>query len=282
MDTEQSGDVLPDGPEPDGARLPADADGPAGPVVLPPGVAPMDTGPSLGRRHALSLAGLGLLGGVLAACGKSSSEVVVPERVDTKEITAKEAKERLVAGNERYVKGTPAHPDQSLARRKKIGEGQKPFVAVLSCADSRVPPEIVFDQGLGDVFVVRSAGQVVDRAVLGTLQYGVAELEVPLLVVMGHTKCGAVNATVEATEKKKAPTGTDIDALVQAITPSVKEAEESGIEAGDLAAAVIEFNVDAVVKHLEESKILMQAEKKRKLKIIGAVYDVETGEVDFL
>jgi carbonic anhydrase len=259
-----------------------DADGGyEGDLVLPPGVAPM-TWPSLGRRHALSLAGIGLLGGVLAACGKGGSEVVVPERNDAKEISAKDIKERLVAGNERYVKGTPAHPDMSLARRKKLGEGQKPFAAVLSCADSRVPPEIVFDQGLGDLFVVRSAGQVVDRAVLGTLQFGVGELEIPYLVVMGHTKCGAVNATVEHLESKKGPTGTDIDALVTAISHAVHEAEAAGIESADLPAAVVEFNVERVVAELEEAKVLMAAEKKRQLKIIGAVYDVETGEVDFL
>ena len=254
---------------------------PEGDLVLPPGVAPM-TWPSLGRRHALSLAGLGLLGGVLAACGKGGSEVVVPERNDAKEITAKDIKERLVTGNERYVKGTPAHPDMSLARRKKLGEGQKPFAAVLSCADSRVPPELVFDQGLGDLFVVRSAGQVVDRAVLGTLQFGVGELEIPYLVVMGHTKCGAVNATIEHLESKKGPTGTDIDALVAAISHAVHEAESAGIESADLPEAVIEFNVDRVVSELEEAKVLMTAEKKRALKIVGAVYDVDTGEVDFL
>ena len=250
-------------------------------LVLPPGVAPM-TWPSLGRRHALSLAGIGLLGGVLAACGKGGSEVVVPERNDAKELTAKDIKERLVAGNERYVKGTPAHPDLSLARRKKLGEGQKPFATVLSCVDSRVPPELVFDQGLGDLFVIRSAGQVVDRAVLGSIQFGVAELEIPYLVVMGHTKCGAVGATVEHLESKKGPTGTDIDALITAISHAVHEAEAAGIEGEDLVAATVEFNVDRVVTELEEAKVLMAAEKKRQLKIVGAIYDVETGEVDFL
>jgi len=240
------------------------------------------SGHPLGRRGALSLAGLGLVSAALAACGKGEEAAAVPERVDTKEIEAKDGKERLVAGNERYVGGTPAYPDQSLTRRKKLGQGQKPFAAVLSCADSRVPPEIVFDQGLGDLFVVRSAGQVLDRAVLGSLQFGVGELEVPLLVVLGHTKCGAVKATVEAIEKKTAPSGTDIDALVAAITPSVEEAEEAGIEASELVGAAIEFNVEAVVERLGQAKVLRAAEKKRKLKVLGAVYDVETGEVDFL
>jgi carbonic anhydrase len=236
----------------------------------------------LARRGALSLAGLGLLSAGLAACGKGDHEVVVPERVDSTAIEPKAGKERLIAGNERYVEGTPAHPDQSLTRRKKLGQGQKPFVAVLSCADSRVPPEIVFDHGLGDLFVVRSAGQVLDRAVLGSLQFGVGELGIPLIVVLGHTKCGAVKATVEAMEKKSAPSGTDIDALVAAIIPSVKEAEEAGIEAADLVGAAIEFNVEAVVQQLESAKVLLAAQKKRELKILGAVYDVETGEVDFL
>jgi carbonic anhydrase len=236
----------------------------------------------LPRRQALSLAGLGLLGATLAACSKGEHEAAVPERVDSKEVDSKDGKERLVAGNERYVKGTPAHPDESLTRRKKLGQGQKPFAAVLSCADSRVPPEIVFDHGLGDLFVVRSAGQVLDRAVLGSLQFGVGELEVPLLVVLGHTKCGAVKATVEALEKKSAPSGTDIDALVAAITPSVHEAEEAGITGADVVVAAIEYNIEAVVAQLESAKVIQAAQKKRKLKILGAVYDVETGEVEFL
>ncbi|WP_088290437.1 carbonic anhydrase [Kineosporia sp. A_224] len=280
MHTQDSGDERPAGLLPEGA--PEGAGAPSHEPALLPGVAPVPLpGSAIDRRHVLSLAGLGLLGGVLAACG-GGDEVVVPERVDSKEVTHKEGKERLTSGNERYVHGTPAHPDQTLTRRKKLGEGQKPFCAVLSCADSRVPPEIVFDQGLGDLFVVRSAGQVVDDAVLGSLQFGVAEIGIPLLVVLGHTKCGAVGATVEHIEKKKGPTGTSIDALVAAITPAVREAEEAGIESADLAAAVVEFNVDRVVKQLEKSKILMAAEKKRELKILGAVYDVETGEVDFL
>jgi carbonic anhydrase len=248
--------------------------------AVPAGAPP--AGPRLGRRGALSLAGLGLVSAALAACGKGEEAVVVPERVDTKELEPKEGKERLVAGNERYVTGMPAHPDQSMTRRKKLGQGQTPFAAVLSCADSRVPPEIVFDQGLGDLFVVRSAGQVLDRAVLGSLQFGVGELGVALLVVLGHTKCGAVKATVEAIEKKAAPSGTDIDALVAAISPSVAEAEEAGIEASDLVGAAIEFNVEAVVEQLGQAKVLRTAEKKRKLKVLGAVYDVDTGEVDFL
>jgi carbonic anhydrase len=237
---------------------------------------------AFGRRQALGLAGLGALGALLTACGGEEEAVAVPERVDTKEITAKEGKERLLAGNERYVKGHPAYPDQSLTRRKKLGDGQKPFAAVLSCADSRVPPELVFDQGLGDLFVVRSAGQVLDRAVLGSLQFGVGELGVPLLVVLGHTACGAVKATVEAIEKNARPSGTDIDALVEWVTRSVHEAEELGIEGEGLVEAAIEFNIEYVVERLETAKVLQAAEKKRELKVLGALYDVETGEVEFL
>lgn len=238
--------------------------------------------PAPGRRQALGLAGLAALGAVLAACGKDEETVVVPERVDSKPVSVKEARERLVAGNERYVAGEPAHPDQSLARRKKLGDGQKPFAAVLSCADSRVPPEIVFDQGLGDLFVVRSAGQVLDRAVLGSLQFGVGELGVPLLVVLGHTECGAVKATVEAIEKKAQPSGTDIDALVEWVAGSVQEAEEAGIEADGLVGAAIEFNIEHVVERLGTAKVLQTAAKKRQLKVLGALYDVDTGEVEFL
>ncbi len=238
----------------------------------------------LDRRQLLTVTGSGLLLASLSACNKAAAAgpALIPERDDAEELPPKEARKRLEEGNERFVKGVSQHPDQSLARRKALGEGQAPFAAVLSCADSRVPPEVVFDQGLGDLFVVRSAGQVVDDAVLGSLQFGVGELKTPLLVVLGHSGCGAVKATNEAITKKSPPSGTAIDALVTALKPAVMDAEEGGAEGEEaIVAAAVANNVDRVVEQLKAAKVLENAIKAGKLRIIGAVYEIETGEVIF-
>jgi carbonic anhydrase len=243
----------------------------------------------LGRRELLALGGSGLLAASLAACGSKKQAtaaegvVKVAERNDANALSWKEARKRLEEGNARFAGGRAAYPDQSRKRREGIGAGkQRPYASVLSCADSRVPPEIVFDQGLGDLFVVRSAGQVLDSAVTGTLQFGVAEFGTPLLVVLGHTKCGAVKATIEALEKKQAASGTDVDALVGAITPSVQEAEELGAKSTNLLTMAVDANVERVVEELSDAKVLSVALKSRKLRILGAVYDIVSGEVEFL
>ena len=240
-----------------------------------------------GRREALFLLGGSILGasggGAFAASAASGdSHGEAPERDDKDELTSKEALELLKAGNERFVHGSAVHPDQAVDRRKALREGQHPFAAILSCADSRVPPELVFDQGFGDLFVVRSAGQVIDHAVMGSLQYGIAELGVPLLVVMGHSRCGAVKATIEAVEKHVKPTGTDIDALVAAIKPSVEEAHELGATEKNILPVSIDLNVERVVEQLKHAPVLSAASKTRKVKIVGATYDLATGEVDWL
>jgi carbonic anhydrase len=247
--------------------------------------------PALGRRQLLSAAGAGVLAVTLSACGTSSSSAAKAtatkstaggDRNDARVLTWKGARKRLEDGNVRFAAGKPAHPDLTVARRKKTSiNGQKPFAAVLACADSRVPPEIVFDQGLGDLFVVRSAGEVIDDAILGTLQFGVSEFAIPLIVVLGHTKCGAVQATIDAIEKKSAPTGTDVDVLTAALTPAIKEAEDLGAKKTDLLALAVDSNVERVVASLTDSKVLSVAVASHKLKIVGATYDIATGDVTF-
>lgn len=261
------------------------------------------------RREAIFLAGGAVLGGVLGVGGAkryAAGGGVAADRNDAVEMTSKEAKDLLEAGNVRYVTGMPARPDQSLARRQVVAGGQNPFAVILSCADSRVPPEVLFDQGLGDLFVVRSAGQVVDRAVLGSLQYGVDHLETPLLVVLGHSGCGAVGATVDAVhgaakaEKaggKKAPAdahgakasgaekahaASAVDDLVAAIRPAVLEAEEIGAAEDELLDVAISVNVERIVEALKQDAVLGAAASRRTVKVLGAVYDLGTGEVDWL
>jgi carbonic anhydrase len=236
------------------------------------------------RREAMFLIGGGLLGATLGGGGAAYAmrSPSVPLRDDKEKLSEREGRERLEAGNARYVAGESVHPDQGVDRRDGVAKSQAPFAAILSCADSRVPPEVIFDQGLGDLFVVRSAGQVIDHAVLGSLQYGVDHLETPLLVVLGHSGCGAVKATVEAIEKKSKPSGTDIDALVTAIRPAVLEAEETGASENNLLSVSIDINVDMIVEHLKSADVLSEASTLRKVKIIGAVYSLDTGRVNWL
>jgi carbonic anhydrase len=238
------------------------------------------------RREALFLLGGSVLGGTLAggAWGASAfaGDAQTTERNDDTELTSKEALERLVAGNQRFVAGVSTRPDQSAERRRALSDGQRPFAVVLACADSRVAPELLFDQGLGDLWVVRSGGQVVDHAVRGSLQYGVSELETPLLVVLGHSRCAVVKAAVEAVEKKPKPAGNDIDVLVNAIKPSVEEAEELGATEKNILSVSIDMNVERIVEELKTTPVLSAANKLRKVKIVGATYDLATGEVDWL
>jgi carbonic anhydrase len=187
---------------------------------------------------------------------------------------------RLKDGNARFVAGSVNHPDQTMDRRTALAAGQHPFALILSCVDSRVPPELVFDQGLGDLFVSRTAGQVVDHAVRGSIEYGVLELKIPLLVVLGHEKCGAVKATVEALEKKSAPLGNDIDALVAGIRAAAEKAENE--HAADPVDAAVRYNVANIVADLGKDATLAGAVTAGSLRIVGARYDLDAGAVEFL
>lgn len=185
---------------------------------------------------------------------------------------------RLLTGNQRYAAHQSIHPNQTLDRRKEIAEGQKPFAMLLGCVDSRLPPEIIFDCGLGDLFVIRTAGQAIDRAVMGSLEFGIAELHIPLLVVLGHARCGAVIATLEVIEHNLKPEA-DIQALVDAIRPAVALAK---LQPGDRVAHTVRVNIELVIKRLMRSPVLSSAVEKGDLKIIGAHYALETGLVEIL
>lgn len=243
------------------------------------------------RRAAL---GFGLVVGVgsLVGCGASADSDIAnkteqssPAPSEPAVTNPEEAIARLKAGAARFTSGGVLRPDQDVAYRATLAAGQHPFAVILSCADSRVPPEIVFDQGLGDLFVVRTAGQVVDHAVLGSIQYGIAELKIPLLVVLGHEKCGAVKATIEAVEKHSPAAGNDIDALVAAIKPAVEEEAEEEAEADasdDLVDAVVRRNAANIVAALGKKPILGEAVAAGSLQIVGARYDLDAGTVEFL
>jgi carbonic anhydrase len=189
--------------------------------------------------------------------------------------TSDEALTRLIAGNQRFVRGSLIHPNQSPDRRLALSEGQTPFAAILGCADSRVPPDIIFDQGLGDLFVIRVAGNIVDNSVVGSLDFAVANLQVPLIMVLGHAKCGAVSATI---------TGGDLHGhlshIAQAIQPAVDSVRN---QAGDLIDNAIRANIRMVTAQLRNSEpILASRLASGQLKIMSAYYDLESGNVEIL
>lgn len=193
-------------------------------------------------------------------------------------ISSEEALNRLLAGNRRFVANHTIGPNRSENRRLEIVEAQHPFAIILGCVDSRVPPELIFDQGLGDLFVIRSAGQVIDDAILGSIEFGVAELGIPLIMVLGHTRCGAVTATVETLENNLLVMGA-IGALVENIKPAVEQTKGHGDQFIDRTARK---NVGLEVDRLKASPILSEAIKSGKTKIVGAFYDLSTGLVEIM
>ncbi|MEP7364980.1 MAG: carbonic anhydrase [Acidobacteriota bacterium] len=186
--------------------------------------------------------------------------------------------EALKAGNKRYVTGLMAHPHEASVDRRQLTSGQHPRAVILGCADSRVPPEIVFDQGLGDLFTVRVAGNIANHEVLGSVEYAVEHLHTPVIIVLGHEKCGAVGAALH-------PEGIEghIKELVDAILPAVDRAK--GLHHPDAALLhdAVEANVDLQLHHLTDDDPVVHEEIiHKKVIVIGAVYDLETGRVRFL
>ena len=224
------------------------------------------------RRDFLKASGLTAVSLAMASCAPAETPTEGPVT------NAEEALQRLIEGNERYAANKSTALNESQSRRVELAQGQAPFATIFSCVDSRVPPELVFDRGLGDLFVIRTAGQVIDNAVLGSLEYGVAELKIPLLMVLGHEKCGAVKATVEAVEQN-ATAEAEINWLVDGIRPAVEEVKG---QAGDLLDNAVKANVSLTVERLKGSAILSEALEKSELRIVGARYDLDSGMVEII
>jgi carbonic anhydrase len=185
----------------------------------------------------------------------------------------------LADGNTRFVEGKQAPHILGAERRRELAKGQHPNAVVLSCSDSRVPPEHVFDQQLGEVFVVRTAGNVADGVALGSIEYAVEHLGIPIIVVLGHRSCGAVKAAVDLRQRHVHPRG-NIAEVLKLVMPAVAQAERG--KAPDLLNASIEANVALEAKALvKRSSIIAERVKAGKVKIITAVYDLETGKVEF-
>ena len=212
------------------------------------------------------------------AADPSVAGVADVDRAEPAVTGADDALGRLAAGNWRFRHGAATHPHQSASWRREVAGGQHPFAVVLGCADSRVSPEVVFDQGLGDIFDVRVAGNVLDDLVLGSIEFAVGQFAPPLLVVLGHERCGAVTATIEAIESGNAPPA-HLDAIVDRLRPVVEPVlhEPDPVDAGVVA------NVVAVTAQLvADSEVVAAAVAAGDLRIVGARYDLDSGRVTVL
>lgn len=196
-------------------------------------------------------------------------------------LNADKAEKLLEEGNLRFQKFNLEHPNLNKKRREDLAEAkQKPFAIIFGCVDSRVPAELVFDRGLGDLFVIRTAGQVLDSAALGSIEYGVAVIGCRLIVVLGHKNCGAVDDTIKTLDSRGSQPGS-IASLVNAIRPAVERARRQGGNRDPLLDRAIRENVALGVEQLKTSQILADAMRARenKLKIVGAYYDLASGAV---
>lgn len=195
-------------------------------------------------------------------------------------MSGKEVLEAMKKGNERFISGERKYPHLDAKRVKELVSGQNPIVTILSCSDSRVPPEHVFDVGLGDMFTIRVAGNVSDTDEIGTIEYGVHHLGTPLLIVMGHSSCGAVTAVAT-----KADVGGSIPALVDNIAPAVEKVKHQHPDkaAKDLVPAAIKENVNQSIEDLlTNSADTRHLVESGKLLIVGAVYHLDDGKVEWL
>ena len=191
-------------------------------------------------------------------------------------ISADEALEKLIKGNERFIELKEQHPDSDKKRRKEMLKGQHPFVVILSCSDSRVPPELIFDQGLGDIFEIRNAGNVLNEHVIGSIEYAVMHCGVKLIVIMGHQDCGAIAATLSGVSETKY-----IKALEDSIKPAVEDCKKQGkeINSDNVVKAHVMQDINEL---LSQDNELVKYMKKNNVKIIPAYYHLDTGKVDFL
>ena len=190
-------------------------------------------------------------------------------------VTAEEALNELKKGNERHVDSDYNHDHHSHRRLEEVAKGQAPHAIILTCSDSSVPPELVFDKGLGDLFVIRVAGNVAGNSELASIEYAAEHLNVPLVIVMGHKRCGAVSAAVAGGDP-----GGHITALVKQMEPAVKRARNLS---GDLVDNAVHTNVDQVVRDLRNSApILRQLVEVGRLKVLGAYYDLDSGKLEWM
>lgn len=230
----------------------------------------------LTRRQWLNACACLTLAAGEAQAAHAAEDIPTPEAMSE---AAQQALARLKAGNARFSSGRPRHRHESVAWRTHLVDGQKPFATIIACSDSRVPPELVFDVGLGELFDIRLAGNIVAEDVVGSLQYAIAHLRTPLVVVLGHESCGAVTAAVDEM-LKPAHEPTHIEALLDLIKPGL-----AGLDLHQARKALIDQAVDANVRW-SMKQLLALPEAPRSIKagvtLVGAVYQLGDGKVRFL
>ena len=228
---------------------------------------------NLSRRNSLKFVAGAIGTGILAA--RVGADVVAPEpAIAQNDLTPDLALKKLMDGNKRFVDRKRQSPNQDLPRLVEVAKAQKPFAAILGCADSRFPSEIIFDQGLGDLFVCRVAGNVATPEEIGSLEFGTLVLGAKVLVVIGHKRCGAVDATI-----KGAQVPGQIGSLLDAIRPAV---ESSKGQMGDRLENASKANVVLQTRRLKASPVISQLIQENKLKVVGGYYDLDTGTVNIL
>ena len=200
-------------------------------------------------------------------------------------IPAREALARLKQGNQRFVADTPiADTRIDPDRRKALAAGQEPFATILGCSDSRVPVEIIFDQGLGDLFVIRVAGNIVAPSLIGSVEFAAERFHTRLVVVLGHSQCGAINATLEELQRPAENQSPNLQSIVDYIRPSVASLLKSDLRHDHeaLVHEAVRANIRASADHLRHgSRVIEQLIQKQGLLVVGAEYSLETGVVDF-
>jgi carbonic anhydrase len=220
---------------------------------------------------------------IAGAAGIASAETGANEEYDDQPeppTDAVAALARLTAGNLRFASGAVRHAHQAASWREHLKQSQQPFATILACSDSRVPPELVFDQGFGDLFVIRVAGNIVATDVVGSIQYALYHLQTTLIVVMGHESCGAVTAAVDALAGR----GNEpkyVAALIKAIEPGLKGLP-ADLQGADRVHAAVEANVRFTMRRLASIPEGELALEEKKAMLVGAVYELDTGTVRFL
>lgn len=230
------------------------------------------------RRALLAASALATIG--MTGCAASNTTANPTKTIETNNTPtiSKSPLQKLLDGNLRFQRGQAKWPNQTIAQRQAVAQKQTPFALIFSCVDSRVPPELVFDQGLGDLLVVRAAAHVIDNAALGSIEFGIAELGIPLLVILGHERCGAVTAAIQAIDHQQAAHG-NIQSLIEYMRPSVLKARGQG---DTRLTSAIRNNIIYTLHMLSQSEIISDAANTGKLTIVGSYYDLDTGAVSIL
>jgi len=228
---------------------------------------------NLSRRNSFKFVAGAIGTGILAA-GVGADFAAPEPAIAQNDLTPDAALKKLMDGNKRFVDRKRQNPNQDLVRLAEVAKSQKPFAAILGCADSRFPSEIIFDQGLGDLFVCRVAGNVATPEEIGSLEFGTLVLGAKVLVVVGHKRCGAVDATI-----KGAQVPGQIGSLLDAIKPAVESSKSQG---GDRLENASKANVLLQANRLKASPVISKLIEDKQLKVVGGYYDLDTGAVNIL